>query len=60
MLPFDLLLDRRKRTSFLDNLKSHSDAAGMKPEVVNDVGIALGSLVVCEEALEQELLISNS
>ncbi|KAM0935351.1 putative guanosine-3',5'-bis(diphosphate) 3'-diphosphatase [Dioscorea sansibarensis] len=59
VLPFDLLLDRRKRTSFLDNLKSHSDAAGMKSEVVNDVGIALGSLAVCEEALEQELLISN-
>ncbi|KAJ0970881.1 hypothetical protein J5N97_018840 [Dioscorea zingiberensis] len=60
VLPFDLLLDRRKRMIFLDNLKKHSDAAGMKPKIVNDIGIALGSLAVCEEALEQELLISNS
>ncbi|KAI8565228.1 hypothetical protein RHMOL_Rhmol03G0243300 [Rhododendron molle] len=59
VLPFDVLLDRRKRMNFLHNLKTSSESQS-KPKVVRDAGIALASLVVCEEALEQELLISTS
>ncbi|XP_059624957.1 uncharacterized protein LOC132268189 isoform X2 [Cornus florida] len=59
VLPFDLLLDRRKRINFLHTIGSYSESQ-RKPKVVRDAGIALASLVVCEEALEQELLISNS
>ncbi|KAE9464620.1 hypothetical protein C3L33_03458, partial [Rhododendron williamsianum] len=59
VLPFDVLLDRRKRMNFLHNLKTSSESQA-KPKVVRDAGIALASLVVCEEALEQELLISTS
>lgn len=60
VLPFDLLLDRRKRTYFLTNRRNFSQASKSKPKVIADAGIALESLVVCEEALERELLISNS
>ncbi|KAF9617405.1 hypothetical protein IFM89_036326 [Coptis chinensis] len=60
VLPFDLLLDRRKRTNFLNNLKSSSKAIEAAPKVVKDANIALASLAVCEEALERELLISTS
>lgn len=32
----------------------------IKPKVVRDAAVALASMVVCEEALEMELLISTS
>lgn len=60
VLPFDLLLDRRKRTNFLKNFRSSSKATQTLPKVVIDTSIALASLAVCEEALERELLISTS
>ncbi|KAK6118486.1 hypothetical protein DH2020_047753 [Rehmannia glutinosa] len=59
VLPFDLLLDRKKRLSFFNNLATCSDTP-KQPKVVRDAGIALASLVVCEEALERELFISTS
>ncbi|GMP25201.1 hypothetical protein CsSME_00002177 [Camellia sinensis var. sinensis] len=59
VLPFDLLLDRRKRIKFLHNLETCSESQA-KPKVVRDAGIALASMVVCEEALERELFISTS
>lgn len=59
VLPFDLLIDRRKRTNFLNNCKKCAKSL-KKPKVVSDAGIALASLVVCEEALERELFISTS
>ncbi|KAL7003796.1 GTP diphosphokinase [Sarracenia purpurea var. burkii] len=59
VLPFDLLLDRRKRINFLHNLETWSESQ-VKPKVVRDAGIALASMVVCEEALERELFISTS
>ncbi|KAK9272431.1 hypothetical protein L1049_002804 [Liquidambar formosana] len=59
VLPFDLLLDRRKRSKFLHNLEKCSQTS-TKPKVVRDAGIALASLAVCEEALERELFISTS
>jgi hypothetical protein len=59
VVPFDILLDRRKRTKFLSSLKSTLET-NMKAKVLHDAGIALASLVVCEEALERELIISNS
>ncbi|XP_061995642.1 uncharacterized protein LOC133713626 isoform X1 [Rosa rugosa] len=59
VVPFDVLLDRRKRSNFLStlgqDLESHK-----RPKVVHDAGIALASLVICEEALERELIISTS
>ncbi|KAL5728476.1 GTP diphosphokinase [Ranunculus cassubicifolius] len=60
VLPFDLLLDRRKRTNFLNSLRSSSEATQTIPKIVVDTSIALASLAVCEEALELELLISTS
>lgn len=60
VLPFDLLLDRSKRTAFLNNLKKCSTVPNTKPKVISDAGIALASLALCEEALERELLISTS
>ncbi|XP_008798007.2 uncharacterized protein LOC103713029 isoform X2 [Phoenix dactylifera] len=60
VLPFDMLLDRKKRTSFLNKLRKCSEAPETKPKVVGDAAIALASLAVCEEALERELLISTS
>ncbi|CAA0838498.1 Probable GTP diphosphokinase RSH3- chloroplastic [Striga hermonthica] len=57
--PFDLLLDRKKRLAFFNNLATCSDTS-KKPKVVRDAAVALASLVVCEEALERELFISTS
>ncbi|XP_038998066.1 uncharacterized protein LOC120123182 isoform X2 [Hibiscus syriacus] len=59
VVPFDVLSDRRKRINFLNNLGKSSEMKP-KPKVVQDAGTALASLVVCEEALERELLISIS
>lgn len=59
MLPFDLLLDRKKRVDFSHNFATCLDTP-KKPKVVRDAGVALASLVVCEEALERELFISTS
>ncbi|XP_023872551.1 uncharacterized protein LOC111985125 isoform X2 [Quercus suber] len=59
VVPFDILLDRRKRTKFLNSLRSTLETHS-KPKVLRDAGIALASLVVCEEALERELIISTS
>lgn len=59
VVPFDILLDRRKQTKFLSSLRSTLET-NTKPKVLHDAGIALASLVVCEEALERELIISNS
>lgn len=59
VVPFDVLLDRRKRSKFLNalgqGLETHRRA-----KVVQDAGIALASMVICEEALEQEFIISTS
>ncbi|KAI3980438.1 hypothetical protein MKX01_038610 [Papaver californicum] len=57
VLPFDLLQDREKRTKFLHDVSKGSQT---KPKVVSDASDALASLALCEEALEQELLISTS
>lgn len=59
VLPFDLLLDRRKRINFFEKLGTCSETK-REPKVVRDAGIALASLVICEEALERELFISTS
>ncbi|KAL1565462.1 GTP diphosphokinase [Salvia divinorum] len=59
VLPFDLLLDRKKRVNFSHNFATCLDTP-KKPKVVRDAGVALASLVVCEEALERELFISTS
>lgn len=59
VVPFDVLLDRRKRTKFLNSLKKGLETQ-RSPKVVRDAGIALASLVDCEEALERELIVSNS
>lgn len=57
VLPFDLLQNREKRTKFLYDVSKGSQT---KPKVVSDASVALASLALCEEALEQELLISTS
>lgn len=49
-----------KHTYFLTNNRNFSQASKAKSKVVTDAGIALESSVVCEEALERELLIANS
>lgn len=59
VVPFDVLLDRRKRSNFLSTLGQDLQTHKI-PKVVHDAGIALASLVICEEALEQELIISTS
>nr|XP_016513112.1 PREDICTED: uncharacterized protein LOC107830146 [Nicotiana tabacum] len=59
VLPFELLLDRKKRIDFFNKLVANSNLE-TKPKVVRDAAFALGSLVVCEEALERELFISTS
>lgn len=59
VLPFDLMLDRSKRIKFSDTFGTCSETQ-TKPKVVRDAGIALASMVVCEEALERELFISTS
>lgn len=60
VLPFDLFLDRKRRSYFLDNLQSSSEASIPKPKIVDDAAVALASLAACEEELERELLISTS
>ena len=59
VVPFDILLDRRKRANFLRSIENNLETC-MKPKVVQDAGLALASLVICEEALERELIISAS
>ncbi|XP_011008916.1 PREDICTED: uncharacterized protein LOC105114155 isoform X2 [Populus euphratica] len=59
VVPFDILLDRRKRSKFLNDLGLTSETQ-TQPKVVQDAGIALASLAVCEEMLERELFISTS
>ncbi|KAK9914674.1 hypothetical protein M0R45_038436 [Rubus argutus] len=59
VVPFDVLLDRGKRSNFLNTLGQDFETH-KRPKVVHDAGIALASLVICEEALEQELIISTS
>ncbi|GAB2264964.1 hypothetical protein Dimus_000035 [Dionaea muscipula] len=59
VLPFDLLLDRRKRSLLISSL-TKSSYMETNPKVVRDAGIALASLAICEEILERELLISTS
>ncbi|EMS60076.1 GTP pyrophosphokinase [Triticum urartu] len=49
VLPFDLFLDRRRRSDFLNNLQSNSEASIRKPKIVDDAAIALTSLAACEE-----------
>ncbi|KAL9240220.1 hypothetical protein vseg_014465 [Gypsophila vaccaria] len=58
VLPFELLLDRRKRMTFLSNIMCYSKIP--KRKVIRDAQIALASLAICEETLERELLISTS
>lgn len=59
VLPFDLLLDRRKRSHIQSIFAKYANSGEGKPKVVHDAEIALASLVACEEALEKELLIST-
>ncbi|EPS60211.1 hypothetical protein M569_14593, partial [Genlisea aurea] len=59
VLPFDLSLDKKKRLTYFNNLAKCSNSSN-KPKVLRDAGIALASLVVCEEALERELIITTS
>ncbi|KAL9267676.1 putative GTP diphosphokinase RSH2, chloroplastic [Drosera capensis] len=59
VIPFDLLLDRRKRSLLVNSLTKSSNRETI-PKVVRDAGIALASLAICEEMLERELLISTS
>ena len=58
-MPFDILLDRRKRSKFIGDIGKDSEKV-TKPKVVKDAGVALASMLVCEEALERELFISTS
>ncbi|KAK1261898.1 hypothetical protein QJS04_geneDACA008903 [Acorus gramineus] len=60
VLPFDLLLDRRKRTTYLNSIKKSPGVPSTRPKVVSDAMIALESLAACEEVLERELFISTS
>lgn len=60
VLPFDLLLDRKKRSRYVNNLRKCTEPMATMPKVVSDAAIALKSLTDCEEALERELLISIS
>ncbi|KAK7308889.1 hypothetical protein RJT34_05207 [Clitoria ternatea] len=59
VVPFEILQDRRKRANFLGSTENNLEAC-TKPKVVQDAGLALASLVLCEEALERELIISAS
>lgn len=60
VLPFDLLVDRGKRSHIRSIFAKYANAGEGKPKVVRDAEIALASLVACEDALEKELLISTS
>ena len=57
VLPFDIFLDRKRRSYFLRNLNSNSGESIPNPKIVDDAAVALAS---CEEELERELLISTS
>ncbi|CAL5187483.1 unnamed protein product [Lathyrus oleraceus] len=59
VVPFDVLLDRRKRANFLYSIANNLETCTI-PKVVQDAGLALASLVICEEALERELVMSAS
>ncbi|KAH7538415.1 hypothetical protein FEM48_Zijuj03G0197000 [Ziziphus jujuba var. spinosa] len=59
VVPFDVLLDRSKRTNFLNSLRKGLETQ-TSPKVVRDAAIALASLIECEEALERELIVSTS
>ncbi|CAJ1926679.1 unnamed protein product [Sphenostylis stenocarpa] len=59
VVPFDILLDRRKRANYLSSIGNNLETCS-KPKVVQDAGLALASLVICEEALEREMIISAS
>ncbi|GAB2249637.1 hypothetical protein Droror1_Dr00012996 [Drosera rotundifolia] len=59
VIPFDLLLDRRKRSLLINSLTKSSNREKI-PKVVRDAGIALASLAIYDEMLERELLISTS
>lgn len=59
VVPFDILLDRRKRANYLSSIGNNLETC-TKSKVVHDAGLALASLVICEEALERELIISAS
>ncbi|KAL6911780.1 hypothetical protein ACP4OV_000585 [Aristida adscensionis] len=60
VLPFDLFLDRKRRSYFLSSLNSGSEESIPKPKIVDSAAVALASLAACEEELERELLISTS
>lgn len=60
VLPFDIFLDRKRRSYFLSNLNSNSGESIPNPKIVDDAAVALASLASCEEELERELLISTS
>ncbi|WVZ74071.1 hypothetical protein U9M48_022298 [Paspalum notatum var. saurae] len=60
VLPFDIFLDRKRRSYFLSNLNSNSEESLPNPKIVDDAAVALASLASCEEELERELLISTS
>ncbi|GLJ10884.1 hypothetical protein SUGI_0137250 [Cryptomeria japonica] len=58
--PFELLLDRGKRSHILSNFAKNSNAESQKPKIVRDAEIAIASLTACEEAIEKELVLSTS
>ncbi|KAJ8772004.1 hypothetical protein K2173_027181 [Erythroxylum novogranatense] len=59
VVPFDILLDRKKRNLFLKNLGKTCESHG-KLKVLQDAKTALASLAACEEALERELYLNTS
>lgn len=60
VVPFDILVDRRKRSNYITDMGNNSEKLSLKAKVVQDAAVALASMEVCEEALERELLISTS
>ncbi|KAG4972818.1 hypothetical protein JHK87_029639 [Glycine soja] len=59
VVPFDILLDRRKRANYLSSIGNNLETC-TKPKVVQEAGLALATMVICEEALEREMIISSS
>ncbi|KAI4320102.1 hypothetical protein MLD38_033615 [Melastoma candidum] len=59
VVPFEILLDRRRRSNFISGIEENSEKLP-RPSVVKDAGVALASMVTCEEALERELILSTS
>ncbi|RYR10280.1 hypothetical protein Ahy_B05g078755 isoform B [Arachis hypogaea] len=45
VVPFDVLLDRRKRANFLSTMEKNNSETCLKPKVVQDAGLALASLM---------------